>query len=264
MQWDAMDTWHYVLPPNRPTRAYLSFVKSIMASRKAWGAVAIMGATPELRDLVSRFDPASVLVLDKSDQFYRRMSNLCLHADTGREHFILGDWCHTFQLFPRYFDLILSDFTLGNIAYNDRMLLYSSLTHSLKAGGIFVDRVLTLEAGLITISQIEDIFDWAPYNLSTLNDFNAFAIFQSELLDRGLVESDTIYVELELRWHQKPWLRRFLADVKLITPAGATWYYGLPWDWVKGRYMSIECVTTCLEREPSAFANQVRYFVWRS
>lgn len=58
------------------------------------------------------------------------------------------------QPFIEKFQFVLSDLTMGNIEYGKRNKFYNDISNSLQYGGLFIDKVLTNEKRLISLSEI--------------------------------------------------------------------------------------------------------------
>jgi hypothetical protein len=219
--WRSFSTWHAVLPPNRPWQQNVDSIRALL-ERGSIHEAAILGATPEFRDLMTEFPTTHTTLYERDNSFLEISTANCLSAPA--QSITWGDWRETLPTAVESADLILSDFTTGNIPYEDRGTFFRSLAEMLRPGGILIDRIL-IPTRFNTPEDLCQKYDQRVYNLQTLNDFNADAVFLNRrtLLD-GIVDVDSCYEELDSSRSQR--VRRLASRNRLVTPAGQTWYYG--------------------------------------
>ena len=234
--WDQIKTWHFVLPPSRPSAYHLNCIKKLVSTLDQSHPVAVLGCTPEFRDLLVETGHRNIYILDKNKDFFKLMTELRIHS--SKENVVYGDWMDTLSNYKNYFSLILSDLTIGNIPYDKRKLFYQLVTQALKKDGIFVDKVLTHPLQHIKLHELMDKYSKLPLNLIHINYFSCEFFFCSELLDmRCLVDSTLFYKTLEKKFKNKR-LLAFLNNCTKITPPGCLWYYGKKWAEIKTDYCS--------------------------
>lgn len=232
--WDNIKTWQYVLPPSRPSNEHLSCIRESIEQVDRSAPVAILGSTPEFRDLLYELGFTNVVVIDNNVQSFHQMSRL--RAYDSKEHFIHGDWQTTLPTFHDHFALILSDLTIGNIPYEHRRSFYASLAESLADHGLFVDKILMHASANKRLADLERQYTLLPLNLLNVNYFSCDFFFCSELLDiAGIVDTTLFYDELTARFKNRK-LQRFLELCELVTPRDCIWYYGRPWSQQKADY----------------------------
>lgn len=224
MNWDLVNTWDMVLPPSRPSSEQLYRIQMIAHNMNRNVPVAILGSTPEFRDLLRRMDFKKIFIFDKNREFYNKMTQL-MSFDTKSECLVIGDWTDTLKDYQNSFGLVLSDLTMGNIAYEERRNFYYNINQSLVNSGVFIDKILTHDM-FLKIDQLIEEFSNLPINLYTANRFNCQMLFCSELLEKTqIVDSTYIYNYLEEYVHQE-WMTKLIALTEFITPRGGLWYYG--------------------------------------
>src|ERR1035438_1336314 len=91
--WDSMRTWDLVLPPSRPSATELDRIRSVISLLDHSCPVAILGSTPEFRDLLHECGFGRIFVLDKNRTFFTSMSEARIYDN--EESFIEGDWLTT-------------------------------------------------------------------------------------------------------------------------------------------------------------------------
>lgn len=247
--WSDFKGWNLVLPPNRPTNRFLDFLRHVLSRQKRKATAAVLGSTPELRDVLFQLGYAQIFIFDFNPRFYEMMNSLRLTA-IERETFVEGDWRRTLKPFKSSFDVILSDFTSGNLPYEDRQAFYHDVNSALKGSGQFVDRILINNFRLLSLNKLDKKYRGRPNNLQTYNDFSSEYIFCSELLrGRDTVESTLFYEILYRRFTNDSYLKGLCDGSHLITPPGAKWYYGRPWASFQQAYFSSFASTACVDDE---------------
>lgn len=125
------------LSPWRPSPGDLALYEKLGAD-KLRGQVLILGATPELRDLVSGYGKKYVLA-DISPAMILRMTSFLKRADPANEIWIKADWCEL-PLPKNYFDLVMGDMPWTVIAIQEQEKLRDKIASVLKTGGLFITR----------------------------------------------------------------------------------------------------------------------------
>src|SRR5437868_2050771 len=107
--WALMEHWDLVLPPSRPSAHQLARIQRQIADIDRSEPVAILGSTPEFRDLLFENGFHDIYILERNLKFLTAMSEMRIYQNT--EHMIEGDWLDTLPTFKTKFALILSDLT---------------------------------------------------------------------------------------------------------------------------------------------------------
>ena len=261
-QWDAITTWDLVLPPSRPSREHLNWFRGCLRRRDRTDSIAILGATPELRDLAAEEGFSSVFVFDRSKKMYDEMSRLRIY-DTP-ENWVHGDWLVALKQHKNTFGLVMSDLTSGNVAYARRVELYELIAESLLADGDFADKVLAHTKPLPPIEQVLREYEALPLNLETINRFNCEAFFFSDLITTyGCVDSSAFYRDLAGRTTSRK-IMRILDELPKITPAGMKWDYGQTWAQLLMYYESALILNEEIsEKEESPYYDGLRLTSWK-
>jgi len=141
---------------------------------------------------------------------------------------LIGDWTDILERNQSRFLAILSDLTSGNVPYAERARHYSAVSASLADGGLFIDRVLTLEGRIRSRSEVYDAFDHRPVSIESINDLNCKLLFTSDLHQDEELRVDHLLRRASAEWSSDIG-RAFLASLSLVTPAVGRWWYGRSW-----------------------------------
>ena len=224
-----MDQWYAVLPPSRPTNVELQRVSTRLSSIEKSQPIAVLGSTPEFRELLFRMGFSNRFVFDRSSTFYERMGKLIPNSVAIGEKLIIGDWLDSLPHWKNCFSMVLSDLTMGNISYSRRDAFYSSISNSLVDGGVFVDKVLAFDFEIPTLDELFEKYENLPLNLRTINDFSSEVLFCSELVMRKKLVDSTEFYKLIREGPYSEKIKYFADAAHIITPEGFTWDYGIPW-----------------------------------
>lgn len=260
--WDAMSNWCLVLPPSRPSRRQLALLQKCCEGIDRGASVAVLGSTPEYRDALHEYGFENITVIDRNEAFYKQVSKMRVYKN--QEQVIVGDWIDVLSSQSSRFALVLSDLTSGNVPYKLRGELYRTISDVLSDRGIFFDKILTHSGPLEKIKAIEDKYSHLPVNLQSVNYFSCEMLFCSELLNyKEIVDTDFFYAKLSSTIVNER-VRRFIEEVKRITPPGCVWWYGRRWQVLEAEYCpSLTRVGQWEEEQGSPYFNRVKYFCFR-
>jgi hypothetical protein len=233
--WDNIaSNWEFVLPPSRPSVEELERIGSLLCHIDKRCPVAVMGSTIEYRELLFSFGFINVYIFENNMDFYEITTGTS--AYTLKETIISGDWVDTINGYEDIFAVILSDLTIGNIPYDKRKAFYASINNALSANGCFADKVLTHSMPHLLLIDIGEKYERLPINFLTINHFSCEALFCSELLNAGIIDTTKFYAILREQFRDSPKLQKYLEKAHLITPEDCIWYYGKYWCEIKEDY----------------------------
>lgn len=261
--WDQMESWELVLPPSRPSQQHLDWFRKHVSELEPDEPIAILGSTPELRDMVALLGFRDVYVLERNMTFLKRMDHLRVTKTSGNETVVKGDWMQTLRSCTGRFAAVLSDLTSGNISYSQQRTFYSLVAESLRPNGIFCDKLLSHPIPHERLGILLEKYETAPLNLCTVNRFNCEVFFCSELLAKfGRVDTNCFYKYLRQVNHG-PTVGAILDRLPSITPEGMIWHYGRPWRVVQDVFDSrLRCADERLEEGDSPYAGRLRCLRW--
>jgi hypothetical protein len=222
-KWDTMESWHATLPPNRPDSRNLALLAATIAARKPGGDAhaAVLGCTPEYREMLAALG-ANVHLFDSSLEFKRLSDSIV--GERPSETFVHGDWLETLPDYAGRFDVICSHFTHGNVEYDGRRRFFELVSGALAPNGVLFDFIFHPSTTL-GLSDIRERFERSPINISTANDFNACAIFQSETSSTmGFVDTAACY-EWLAPLRQSQHFNALIDYTMRVTRPGGIWYY---------------------------------------
>lgn len=229
------NNWEYVLPPSRPSVIELGRIRAYLINIDRNLPIAVLGSTIEFRNLLHQMGFKAIYIFEKNKEFYSWTKNWMCY-DTADEKIIWGDWLDNLSKYEDFFKVILSDLTMGNINYTDRLQFYSDIHRMLVEGGAFIDKVLTHNKPHIPLQLLGEQYQNMPLNLETVNRFNCEVIFCSDLLDVGVIDTSIFYDNLNARFKNSKILMAFIDKCHLITPENCLWYYGKFWDDLEVEY----------------------------
>ncbi|MCD8013659.1 MAG: hypothetical protein LUG99_10865 [Lachnospiraceae bacterium] len=239
--WNNMDSWEVVLPPSRPTPPELERIEKYLSGLSRKKPIAVLGSTPEFRELLYRLGFEKRFVFDRSMDFYLRMGKLIPEQVQIGEKMVLGEWYDTLPEYKGQFAIVLSDLTMGNVPYERRKEFYSKIYDVLNPAGTFIDKVLAFDFDVPTIENLFKIYEKKPINLRTVNDFSSEVLFCSELVVREqMVDSTKLYDYID-NGNFSDKIKFFSRKARMITPEGFVWYYGKKWSELVEDYSSLYC-----------------------
>lgn len=234
--WKNMDRWYAVLPPSRPTYTEIARIKSYLINIDKDEPIAVLGSTPEFRELLFQLGFKYRFVFDKSLDFYQRMGMLIPNSVSIDEHFINGEWSITLNEYSNLFKVVLSDLTMGNVSYGERECFYTAISNTIKNGGVFIDKVLAFDFQIPTLDELFDKYEYLPINLCTINNFSSEVLFCSELVKRENIVDSTKFYEIIRKGAYSEKIKFFAEAAHIITPEGFVWSYGKEWCELKKNY----------------------------
>lgn len=149
--------WARTLPPSRPFSGDLEIYKQLIKkyrSREGITNILILGSTPELRDLASRFY-AQVTVVDANKQMVEAMTSLRRYSTP--ENIVIKPWQKL--TVPDKQDIVISDTGLNMLDKKDIPKVMKKVADVLKVGGYFLHRTL-MYTPKKNVKVIKVIKDW--------------------------------------------------------------------------------------------------------
>ena len=134
--------------------------------------VMVLGATPEIRDMLAEDERISVTLVDITIDMLISMSKL-MTQNTDREIWVKSDWLAA-PLQQGYFDAILSDLVICNVAREKHDLFYKKILSFLKPDGHWINRVYFVDDNTYIRSLDELLEEYSRKPVITKEDINNF------------------------------------------------------------------------------------------
>jgi hypothetical protein len=224
--------------------------------------IAILGSTPEFRDLLADLHFDNIHIFERNLGFYRATTRDRIHQN--KEFVVPGHWPESLNSTQTRYAAILSDLTSGNVDYTERERFYTAIAHVLEDTGLFLDRILCHSIPHETLDALSQKYDQLPINLLTVNRFSCEFLFCSELLRiNNTVDTDQCYFLLRKELQSRR-LQKFLELCPLITPEGCVWWYGRSWrDLAPDYEKHLEIISVIDEPCDSPYARRARMLISR-
>lgn len=180
------ESWQILAPPFRPSKEEIVIYKKELQKIPKVKHILVLGATPELRDLVASLELGRYVVADQSEKMLTTMSQLLHVADPLEEIWVKGNWT-TLSLKQGFFDAIIGDLVLRQLLPEEQSAFLSIIKKLLTQDGVFVTRVqyARKEVRLGRGKLIQDFLDEAKGEY----DHVKVCLFISELLNMSALSS---------------------------------------------------------------------------
>lgn len=194
-QWNqtVAEQWGLFLPPARPSISELAIFEKYLLNAKKKNPkikVAILGSTPEYRDLCNMYD-ADYCCIDYRAQNFNELRSFMLHKDDD-SHLIESDWCT--MDFTDKFDLVFGDLVTTVIPVKDHETIFKSIQkHCNKGATLILKTPLRLSNKQLMHAQI---FSHYRKKLYYLNPFAA--VWYEVLLADYDFNDDTMHCQTSL------------------------------------------------------------------
>lgn len=130
-------TWALRSWPRRPSPDDVAIYRRLAGPRLD-GRTLLLGATPELRDLLSQGSPP--VVVDSSAAMYAATTELLEAADPALETWVQADW-RELPFAPESFDLILGDMIWWGLSVRQQREVVAGIARMLAPDGLYVGRL---------------------------------------------------------------------------------------------------------------------------
>ena len=136
--------WHEIVSPVRPSGGDVSIYRDFLKKAPSKKRVLILGATPELRDLIAGEEGGDIYVADASHAMLSAMSEHTNRADTARERWVTDNWTEL-QFPEKFFDVIMGDVILHQMPPDRERDFLEFIRSLLNTEGVFVSRFFFLD-----------------------------------------------------------------------------------------------------------------------
>ena len=161
-------TWQNITSPSRPSEGELEVFESKIKSKLKHGSrVLILGSTPEFRIMLSKY-PSKVFLIDVNWEMTLAMTEIAAKIDPDKEVWVKSSWTEDVFL-QNHFDVILGDFTFGNLSFADQNKFFTNVCKCLKEDGLYLERVLMFIESLPVLNYQDLLRYFSPANQSYSN-----------------------------------------------------------------------------------------------
>lgn len=182
--------WGLFLPPARPSLSELAYIERLLLqskSKKKNFKVAVMGSTPEYRDLCQTTN-TDYKCIDYSEKNFIELRQYQLHKDDN-SHLLVSDWRE--MKFKEKFDLFIGDLFTCVTPIDDHERLYQNIQGHCNPGAKIVIKVPLRENNHCL--DHKKIFQHYRKKLSYLNPFSA--VWREVLLADYDFMADTMHCQ---------------------------------------------------------------------
>lgn len=134
--------WKLLGSPGRPSKNEVETYRQacgIALRGKKKARALVMGSTPEIRDILADYKNTQTVIVDNLLDMMLGMTEL-MKKRNKNEIWVKSNWLAA--PFPEnYFDLILADFTVGNLPFDKQSIYYGNISKWLKRDGLCAEKV---------------------------------------------------------------------------------------------------------------------------
>lgn len=225
-----LQKWKRITSPGRPThrevKIYEGFAK--LKLRKKQAKVLILGATPELRDMLAKYKNVQVMLVDINLDAILAMTALMKNEKTReKEIWMKANWL-TAPLPQNYFDVVYGDYVVSNIPLKYQSKFLSNIKKWLKPDGYFINRCEVPRASHPGFSMQEfcQVFKNKPVNLKTINLFWEVGLWFLGRVDKERRVSPGVFYQRigkYVKTHSEPKIKQILKKGGAFYPLEYSW-----------------------------------------
>jgi len=195
-QWttSVASQWGLFLPPARPSLSELVALEKILLEQKKKKLdlkIAILGSTPEYRDLCQTYE-INYRCVDYNKENFLTLRNYLLHKD-GDDKLVLSDWRKID--FDEKFDVFMGDLSTTVTPVKDHDIVYQNIKRHCNPGALLLLKVVLREDNIVLTHT--EIFSKYRKELSYLNPFAA--VWREVLLADYDFAEDTMHCQVSLQ-----------------------------------------------------------------
>lgn len=175
--------WKLFTPPWRPSKANIAIYEKVLKKtikRIKSPKVLILGATPEIRDMLAKYKNIEVVVSDYNMEMVLAMNELVTKKNFQNERWIKTSWVDM-PLEKRYFDIIFGDYVISQLPENLTDKFIGHIKSLLKKNGRFVTRAVYYNPEIaIDFFDLMERFKNITPNNQTISDLAAYVCFEKK------------------------------------------------------------------------------------
>jgi len=208
-KWDK-----YYTPPGRASlddqKKYYTYVKKVCKFNNDKNIKAlVLGATPEIRNILHKFKNIEVTVLDINSKMIKEMNKFV--KNFKEDKIIIGDWINN-NIPNEYYDVILGDLSWGNVPKNKWNIFFDSLLRVSKKDSFLIQRICIIPDNW-KVQPVKKTFD--NFEKMTLTKQRHMELFFHLMLDTYNKKTKVISVGKIWKNISSIWVdNNFITDVK--------------------------------------------------
>ncbi len=231
--------WTKMVGPSRPTASelavYTKYAHKLMSKVNRRLRILILGSTPEFRDWAYE-ENMEVWVLDANKSYNRTINRelrhkIVLENKEFQEQTVIDKWQNLNK--KEFFDIIIGDLSVGNVAPDDLEPLLKNISDSLTAQGLYLGKSFFVPENF-TLPPLEKVCKelYTKYNAYHPYSYLAFyltmaSIDENNLLDfkkqyellldlnkKGLIKNETLKYFKDVGWDSEMQFKFYVPDEK--------------------------------------------------
>ena len=177
------DGWKMFTPPWRPAKENINYYEKIL-KRTIKDAknpkVLILGATPEIRDILAKYRNIEVVISDYNMEMILAMNELVVRKNFKNEKWFKTSWVDM-PLEKEYFDIIFGDYVISQLPKNLTSKFLSQIRSLLKSNGRFITRTIFYNPEFAqSFDDLMEKFKRLKLNNQSVSDLAAYMCFEKK------------------------------------------------------------------------------------
>lgn len=160
--------WARYAPPVRPSKGEIKKIESFIRKRPEAKQALILGATPELRDLVHKLKLEVTIVDLNLDMIMAMMEHMRFKKKCESEIWVRASWLDM-PLKENHWDFVLGDFVICNLPFKLQIDLYQKVASLLIPDGYFITRMFFPPDKLLPLEEVIRKYANAKINKNELH-----------------------------------------------------------------------------------------------
>src|SRR3989338_8757797 len=188
--------------------------------------VLLLGATPEIRDMLAEYPEIEVTVLDVNGEAIRAMTSFMKEKPVNEKQAV-GDWL--FFPLPEYtYDAVFGDQISTNVSFENLDTLYRRIRAALKPSGYLITRITSHfpDTRIYAPEELIEKFSRIPPSKESFTEFWNLLTFFSHRNPVSTTDSTFELLEAHLDVSH---MKEYYAMTAEIFSRGKPWNIGRPW-----------------------------------
>lgn len=187
------ENWELLSPPARPSKKNILdyeelLLPAIQGVRNP--KILVLGATPEIRDFLSKLKNVEVTICDINIEMILAMTKLLKNKKTPvQEIWLKSNW-QNMPLKKNYYHGILGDYVLGNFPLKKYSQLFIKLNSLLVKRGYFITRIFFYDSSTVEdFNKVADKYKNQKVTHQTITDFWMEGYFLGPFEKNGIIST---------------------------------------------------------------------------